>query len=185
MRFIVGLPLWCAAGKRNAPPHSNSRITNIEQTNRSLSAAQTISSGKVKVDLIFCLVLIKQLLHYLISHNQVKGVISICPPKAFEPWLANLDHKCTSCWSGRGGPSSLVSCSAEKIRRAALKYSDPHCPVPQTWVLLNLNKQYFTLNLKPLCHVNTDIAHYSLLILSCYFQPGITGRTMAVSGEYM
>lgn len=45
-----------------------------EQTNSSLSTAPLyiISSGKVKADLIFCLVLIKQLLHYLISHNQVK-----------------------------------------------------------------------------------------------------------------
>lgn len=50
--------------------HKDSRT---EQTNSSLSTAQIISSGKVKVDLIFSLVLIKQLLHYLISHNQVKG----------------------------------------------------------------------------------------------------------------
>lgn len=40
-------------------------------TNVSLSLfkPRIISSGKVKVDLIFCLVFIKQLLHYFILHN--------------------------------------------------------------------------------------------------------------------
>lgn len=63
-----------------------------------------ISSAKARVDLIFCLVLIKQLLHYLISNNQVKknekggsesrGVTY--PPKAFEQSSAKLGKKCTS-----------------------------------------------------------------------------------------
>lgn len=74
------------------------------------------SSGKVKVDLIFCLVLIKQLLHYLISHNQVNGggVINTSPPKAFEQRLANLAHKCTLCWLGRVASSFLCHVELQK-----------------------------------------------------------------------
>lgn len=62
---------FTAARSFKQPGHKDSQT---QQTNSSLSTAQPyiISSGKVKVDLIFCLVLIKQLLHYLISHNQVK-----------------------------------------------------------------------------------------------------------------
>lgn len=46
------------------------------RTNAPLSATHKphiICSCKVKVDQMFCLVLIKQLLHYLISHNQIGG----------------------------------------------------------------------------------------------------------------
>lgn len=69
---------WFHAGKSStaSPTRSNGKgrkDSRTEQTNSSLSVAQIISSAKVKVDLIFSLVLIKQLLHYLISHNQVKG----------------------------------------------------------------------------------------------------------------
>lgn len=74
---ILGLPLlhWWEEEHRHSEPFKQPghKYSRIEPTNGSLSTAQTISSGKVKVDLIFCLVLIKQLLHYLISHNQVKG----------------------------------------------------------------------------------------------------------------
>lgn len=92
---------------------SNRRRTEIARTGKQTSLClqhnpYIISYAKVKVDLIFCLVLIKQLLHYLIFHNQVKekkksgGVggqlINIWPPKAFEQRLANLGNKCTLCW---------------------------------------------------------------------------------------
>lgn len=48
------------------PDEANKQVF-VRSTNHIL-----LARGKVKVDLIFCLVLIKQLLHYLISYNRVK-----------------------------------------------------------------------------------------------------------------
>lgn len=91
------------------------------KTNSSLSAAQsyTIISGRVRFDLIFCLVLIKQLLHYLISQNRVKrwdGDQYISAKKAFEHSLANLAHKCILCCSRGRRASVWCHCSASEWR---------------------------------------------------------------------
>lgn len=82
--FIHGLPFLLGRGElalllsSQQLTRSNGRGIKIARQSRQTALCPQhkpciISSGKVKVDLIFCLVLIKQLLHYLISHNQVKG----------------------------------------------------------------------------------------------------------------
>lgn len=82
-----------------------------------------IISGRVRVDLIFCLVLIKQLLHYLISPNQVKGwegdqYISTksfwTVPCKFSPQMHFMDAGVRS--------SFWCPCKAWKVRRAGLRY---------------------------------------------------------------
>lgn len=86
-----------------------------------------IISGRVRVDLIFCLVLIKQLLHYLISPNQVKG------------WEGDQYISTKSFWTvpGKFSPqmhfmyagvrsSFRCPCLAWKVRRAALRYFKTH-----------------------------------------------------------
>lgn len=80
--------------------HLNDRGTEIakraKQTALCLEQPYTIISSRVRFDLIFCLVFIKQLLHYLISQNQVKRWDRdqcMSAKKAFEHSLAKLAHK--------------------------------------------------------------------------------------------
>lgn len=79
------------------------------------SKIYTIISGRVSFDLIFCLVLIKELLHYLISPNWVTrwdGDQCNSAKKAFEHSLANLAHRCIFCCSGGRGASVWCHCWA-------------------------------------------------------------------------
>lgn len=80
--------------------HSKDRGTEIakraKQTALCLEQPYAIISSRVRFDLIFCLVFIKQLLHYLISQNRVKRWDRdqcISAKKAFEQSIAKLTHK--------------------------------------------------------------------------------------------
>lgn len=80
--------------------HSNDKGTEIakraKQTALCLEQPYTIIFSRVRFDLIFCLVFIKQLLHYLICQNEVKRWDRdqcISAKKAFEHSLAKLAHK--------------------------------------------------------------------------------------------
>lgn len=117
-------PLW---DEEPRPPlladhlnHSNDRGAQmkLQGQNKQLfvrGQIYTIISGRVRFDLIFCLVLIKELLHYLISPNWVTrwdGDQCNSAKKAFERSLANLAHRCIFCCSGDRGASVWCHCWA-------------------------------------------------------------------------
>lgn len=122
--------------------HSNDRGAQmkLQGPNKPLFVRRKIStiiSGRVRFDLIFCLVLIKELLHYLISSNWVTrwdGDQCNSAKKAFERSLANLAHRSIFCCSG--GRAASFDATAELQNGNYFRFG---CPVLD-WFLQTLHR---------------------------------------------